>query len=184
LETGQAASCHRATLYRIAVALADDTESMFCELAADEDIPGIRSQQAPASEPPLSWVCSRIFAAQPDQVAEARAFLGRILHGCPMTYEAKVICSELFTNSIRHSRSALPGGQVTIRAEVCEREYTWLEVEDQAGDWTNSNPDGESGRGLEIVAALADYWDIRTRDPRRMVCARLDWPEQQQTGGR
>jgi anti-sigma regulatory factor (Ser/Thr protein kinase) len=185
LETGQVKSCHRATLYRIAAALADDPQSMFWELTAAEDVPAMKRQLALAYKPTASsWVCSRTFAARPDHVAEARAFLGRMLHGCPMAYEAKVICSELFTNAIRHSRSALPGGKVTIRAEVCEHEYTWLEVEDQGGDWTDASRDDEGGRGLEVVAALSDYWDIRNHDPQRMVCARLDWPDRQLSGGR
>lgn len=88
-----------------------------------------------------------------------------------------MICSELVTNAVRHSRSALPGGQVAVRAEVREHYYTWLEVEDQGGEWGGRSNDGDGGRGLEVVAALSDYWDIKGDDTRRMVCARLDWPE-------
>jgi serine/threonine-protein kinase RsbW len=183
LEKGQAASCHRATLYRIAAALADDPESMFSVLSLADNALTARGRPAQASQAPASWICSRIFAAQPDQVAEARAFLGRVLHGCPMAYEATVICSELFTNSLRHSRSALPGGEVTIRAEVREHQYAWLEVEDQGGEWADGGRDDESGRGLEVVAALSDYWDIRTREVWRTVCARLDWPESERSEG-
>jgi len=100
-----------------------------------------------------------------------------------MAYDAKVVCSELFTNSVLHSRSARPGGKVTVRAEVREHEYVWLEVEDQGGTWANCSQDDESGRGLEVVAALSDYWDIRARDPRRTACARLDWPDHQTSDG-
>ena len=137
----------------------------------------------PSADQTASWICSRVFGARPEEAAEVRAFLGRVLHGCPMAYEAKVVCTELFTNSVLHSRSARPGGKVTIRAEVREHEYIWLEVEDQGGTWTKGSRGDESGRGLEVVAALSDYWDIRTRDPRRTVCARLDWPEHQRSGG-
>jgi anti-sigma regulatory factor (Ser/Thr protein kinase)/DNA-binding XRE family transcriptional regulator len=183
LEGGPKVSCHRATLYRIAATLADDPESMFSALVAADDVPGAIGRLVPASKPAASWICSRVFAARPDQVGQARAFLGRVLHGCPMIYEVKVVCSELFTNSLRHSQSALPGGKVTIRAEVREHEYTWLEVEDQGGDWVDGSRGDEGGRGLEVVAALSDYWDIRTREARRTVCARLDWPEHQRSGG-
>lgn len=122
-------------------------------------------------------MCSRIFAGRADQVAKARAFVGRVLHGCPLIFETQMICSELVTNVVRHSRSALPGGKVTVRAEVRERDYTWLEVEDQGGDWIDDSHGDEGGRGLEVVAALSDYWDITGDETRRMVCARLDWPE-------
>jgi anti-sigma regulatory factor (Ser/Thr protein kinase) len=93
-----------------------------------------------------------------------------------MIYEAQLICSELITNAVRHSLSARPGGKVTVRTEVRECEYIWLEVEDQGGIWNERHSGEEGGRGLEVVAALSDYWDIRGDDSRRMVYARLDWP--------
>lgn len=176
LEGERAASCHRATLYRIAASLADDPRPVISALTITDA--AFEARRQPSSlGPASSWVCSRIFPARPDQVAEARAFLGRMLNGCPLIYEIQVICSELVTNSVRHSRSALPGGQVTVRAEVREHDYTWLEVEDHGGDWIERSQNGEGGHGLKVVAALSDYWDIRGGDPRRMVCARLDWPE-------
>lgn len=177
LEGQPTASCHRATLYRIAATLADDPRSVILALALTDGVAETRSRRMPSCGPVSSWLCSRVFAARPDQVAEARAFLGRVLHGCQLIYEAQLICSELVTNSMRHSRSALPGGHVTVRAEVRERDYTWLEVEDQGGDWIESSQGDEGGRGLEVVAALSDYWDIKGDETRRMVCARLDWPE-------
>jgi anti-sigma regulatory factor (Ser/Thr protein kinase)/DNA-binding XRE family transcriptional regulator len=178
LESERTASCHRATLYRIAATLADDPRRVISALAVTDRAAEPRELRMRSSGPLSSWLCSRVFAARPDQVREARAFLGRMLHGCPLIYETQLICSELVTNAVRHSRSALPGGQVTVRAEVRQHDYTWLEVEDQGGDWIEQSHDGDSGRGLEIVAELSDYWDIRGSDPRRMVCARLDWPQQ------
>jgi serine/threonine-protein kinase RsbW len=176
LESQRVASCHRATLYRIAATLADDPEQFISALATTDAAAKARSQRVPSSEPASSWLCSRIFPARPDQVANARAFLGRVLCGCPLIYEAQVICSELVTNSIRHSRSALPGGRVIVRVEVREDDYTWLEVEDQGGNWTEAGHGDEGGRGLEVVAALSDYWGTTGDETRRMVCARLDWP--------
>ena len=114
--------------------------------------------------PESSWTCSRTFPARPDQVGEVRAFLGRVLVGWPKIEDAVLICCELVTNAVLHSASARPGGHFTVRAKVREDDYLWIEVQDQGG------------RGLEIVAALADYWDIRGDDTARVVCARLDWP--------
>jgi anti-sigma regulatory factor (Ser/Thr protein kinase)/DNA-binding XRE family transcriptional regulator len=176
LEGQRQVSCHRATLYRIAATLADDPEPVLSALVITDAAVVVRGSRVPQPAPVSSWLCSRVFPARPDQVAGARAFLGRVLHGCPMIYDAQVICSELLTNAVRHSRSGLPGGHVTVRAEVREHDYAWLEVEDQGGDWSTADHDDESGRGLEVVAALSDYWDIRGDDTRRMVCARLDWP--------
>ena len=177
LETQRAASCHRATLYRIAATLADDPRSVIAALALADGAAGARGLRVLSPVSSSSWLCSRVFPARPDQVAEARAFLGRMLHGCPLIYETQLICSELVTNAMRHSRSARPGGRVTVRAEVRQQEYTWLEVEDQGGDWIDDGLGDEGGRGLKVVAALSDYWDVKGDETRRMVCARLDWPE-------
>jgi serine/threonine-protein kinase RsbW len=178
LEGRRIVSCHRATLYRIAATLTDDDpEQVISALVIADDAAGARGLRVQSSGPVSWWLCSREFAARPDQVAQARAFLGRMLYGCPLVCEAQLICSELVTNAIRHSRSALPGGHVTVRAEVREHDYTWLEVEDQGGDWARSGAGDEGGRGLEVVAALADYWDITGNQTRRVACARLDWLE-------
>lgn len=177
LEGLSAASCHRATLHRIAAALADDPRPVISAVTITDGAVNKHQRQIVGSGAVSSWLCSRSFPARPDQVACARAFLGRVLHGCPMTYEAQLICSELVTNAIRHSRSALPGDRVTIRTEVREHDYIWLEVEDQGGDWIGERPTDESGRGLAVVAALSDYWDIRGDESRRTVCARIDWRE-------
>jgi anti-sigma regulatory factor (Ser/Thr protein kinase)/DNA-binding XRE family transcriptional regulator len=176
LEGQRAAPCHRATLYRIAATLSDDPGPVISALTVRDGLAETRGRLMPQPEPVSSWLCSRIFPARPDQVSEARAFLGRVLHGCPMIYEAQVICSELVTNALLHSRSALPDGRVTVRAEVREHDYTWLEIEDQGGGWNKGSHHGDGGRGLEVVAALSDYWDITGSETRRMVCARLDWP--------
>jgi anti-sigma regulatory factor (Ser/Thr protein kinase) len=87
-----------------------------------------------------------------------------------------LICSELCTNAIIHSNSAEPGGYFILRAEVHEGEYVWIEVEDQGGLWLECGRDDEHGRGLEVVAALADDWDIEGDSLARVVRARFDWP--------
>jgi len=55
------------------------------------------------------------FAGRPDQVREARAFVARLLgpsHPCGAV--AVLLASELVTNSVRHSGSAVPGETVTV----------------------------------------------------------------------
>jgi serine/threonine-protein kinase RsbW len=122
-----------------------------------------------------AWRCSRIFPASPDQVAQARQFLARFLADCPLSDDALLICSELATNAIVHSDSGNSGGWFVLRVEVRDQDYVWLEVEDQGGQWATDRVSDEGGRGLEIVALLADYWDVRGDDTGRVVCARLDW---------
>jgi hypothetical protein len=78
---------------------------------------------------------------------------------------------------VLHSASGRPGGKFTVRAGVAPRDYLWLEVEDEGGPWTQSTGDGERGRGLDIVAAIADDWG-RDGGPVTgwVVWARVDWP--------
>ncbi len=123
-----------------------------------------------------SWTFSRTFPARPEQVREVRAFLGRVLAGWPNLDDAVMVCCELVTNAVVHSDSAKPGGYFTVRAEARERDYLWLEVQDQGGSWSPGEASDLGGRGLAIVARLADYWDVRGDDTGRVVCARLDWP--------
>jgi len=49
LESQEVATCHRATLYRIAATLADDPEPMFLALAV-AGVPGPREQPMPSTE--------------------------------------------------------------------------------------------------------------------------------------
>lgn len=123
-----------------------------------------------------SWKCERSYPSRPDQVRLARDFLTRILGDCPKADDVILICSELCTNAIIHSNSAKPGGYFILRTEVHEDEYVWIEVEDQGGPWLEGGRDDEHGRGLEVVAALADDWDIEGDSLARVVRARLDWP--------
>jgi anti-sigma regulatory factor (Ser/Thr protein kinase) len=126
--------------------------------------------------PGSSWTCSRTFPAVPEEISGARSFLRRVLADCPLAEDAVLICSELCTNVVRHSDSARDGGRFTVRAEVRDGDYLWLEVEDEGGQWAPGQGSDEGGRGLAIVGELADYWDVRGDDTARVVCARLDWP--------
>lgn len=122
-----------------------------------------------------SWLCSRTFPARADQVRVVRAFFALVLTGWPRIDDAMLIFCELATNAVLHSASARPGGYFIVRVVVREGDYLWIEVEDQGGPWT-ARIAGLGGRGLGIVAELADYWDVRGDDTGRVVCARMDWP--------
>lgn len=115
-----------------------------------------------ATAPLLAW--SRAFPAMPAQAGEARRFLAAILDGCPVADDAVLCLSELAANAITHSRSGKRGGQFTVRAERRDGRLR-VEVRDEGGPWTRPvrRRDGQHGRGLLIVASLADGWG-RTGD--------------------
>jgi serine/threonine-protein kinase RsbW len=102
-----------------------------------------------------------------------RAFVGAVLGpGHPCGEEAVLLASELFGNSVRHSRSALPGETVTVtvtartgavRVEVTDRSGPGVPELRPVGD------EAEGGRGLEIVAGLAARWGWRRRGGRTVT---------------
>jgi anti-sigma regulatory factor (Ser/Thr protein kinase) len=118
-----------------------------------------------------------VFPARLDQVRVARGFLRGVLGDCPVTDTALLVCSELASNAVQHSRSARPGGVFTVRAQVCLGAWAWVEVQDEGGRWlARKERSGERGRGLVVVDEVAGWWDIREEDASRVVCVRLDWP--------
>src|SRR5260370_31773136 len=97
----------------------------------------------------------QVLPARPDQVRVARAFLATVLADCPAADDAITCISELATNAVLHSGSRKAGGTFTVRAEIHEGNYVWIEVEDHGAAW-NQHPhrDGRP-HGLDIVRALA-----------------------------
>jgi two-component sensor histidine kinase len=110
------------------------------------------------------------FARVPADALPARA---RVL-----AQEVILCTSELAANAALHSDSARPGGEFTIRVKVSPGDYAWIEVEDNGGPWitTVADSDRGSGRGLDIIRALAADWGIDGDHHSRTVWVRLDWP--------
>ena len=114
-----------------------------------------------------------VFPGRADQVSRARREMARYLAGCPVADDALIVLSELATNAVLHSRS----GQdfFTVHAELTDH-HARLTVEDAGGAWDEPAPaDTDSGRGLQIVAALAQAWGIEGDAHGRIVWARLAW---------
>jgi serine/threonine-protein kinase RsbW len=128
-----------------------------------------------ASAPPRT--CDRVFPATPSQVRQARKFLAAALDGCPVTDDAVLCLSELASNSVLHSNSKKAGGTFTVRAEVHDGDYLWLEVEDNGGPWEQRTHRDGRAHGLGIVRDLATD-SGRDGDPVTgwVMWARLDWP--------
>ncbi len=129
----------------------------------------------PAPVPSLS--CSHSYPGTPEQVGAARAFLGRLLHGCPAADDAVLLCGELCANAVQYSNSRAAGGHFSVHARACEGGYVWAAVEDQGGTWSKRPRDRERMHGLDIVRALAgrECWGIVGGCDGRLVWYRLPW---------
>jgi anti-sigma regulatory factor (Ser/Thr protein kinase) len=110
-------------------------------------------------------------AGRAERARLARAFVAAVLgprHPCG---EATVLLvSELFSNSVQHSRSADPGETVTVTAGG---RIVRVEVADRTGSATpelrRSGDDEEGGRGLGLVAAIAVRWGWQRRGRRTVT---------------
>lgn len=108
-----------------------------------------------------------------ERVRVVRSFVGAVLgpeHPCGD--DAMLLASELFTNSLRHSSSGLPGETVTVTVTACTGTVR-VEVTDRSGpglpELRPPGDDAEGGRGLGIVAGLATRWGARRRGGRTMT---------------
>jgi serine/threonine-protein kinase RsbW len=120
----------------------------------------------------------RSFPGTLDQVREVRAFLREALDGCPRADDAVAIGSELAANAVVHSRSGVPGGHFTVRAEVSEGAHVLITVEDEGGPWQARACEPRLGHGLDLVQAIAGqgHWGVTADAGGRQVWARLIWP--------
>ena len=97
------------------------------------------------------------FSAEPVQVTQARrrvaALLGSAWGDVPAASDATLVASEVLTNGCRYG-----GGLVRVRARISSQQMT-LKVSTPA-PWRDPHvqpeAEDESGRGLEIVLALAE----------------------------
>jgi anti-sigma regulatory factor (Ser/Thr protein kinase) len=105
------------------------------------------------------------FPAVPEQVRAARVFVARVLGESGVDSDVVLsLASELVTNSVLHSGSAVPGGVVTVTVAVGD-EVIRVEVTDRCGDSVPVLPtaapaddEAEGSRGLWLVDALSARW--------------------------
>jgi anti-sigma regulatory factor (Ser/Thr protein kinase) len=120
--------------------------------------------------------CERTFPARPEQVGAARQFVGGLLAGAPVADDAVLCVSELTGNCVSHSVSGSSGGTFTVRVELHDGDYVWLEVADEGGPWFPCEQDGRV-HGLEIVHRLASESGVAgSMFAGWEAWARLDWP--------
>jgi serine/threonine-protein kinase RsbW len=177
LESQDLPRCHFRTRSRVAAALGTHPKAItapgdpMAGVPASAAVPDVRVSGPGGAR-------SRVFTGRADQIREARGFLRGVLGDCPVIDEALLVCSELASNAVQHSRSARPGGAFTVRSWTCPGAWAWVEVQDEGGPWlAPKERSEEGGRGLVVVDEVAGWWDIREDDASRVVCVRLDWPQ-------
>jgi serine/threonine-protein kinase RsbW len=104
-------------------------------------------------------------AGRPERAWVARGFaVGVLGAGHPCGDDAALLVSELFGNSVRHSRSGAAGGLVTVAIRTGDG-VVRVEVTDCSGSGVpglcSAGGDAEGGRGLQLVAGLAARWGWR-----------------------
>jgi anti-sigma regulatory factor (Ser/Thr protein kinase) len=160
--------------------------------ATDDDPPGagVAEHGRPGSDLPeaalIAFVTSatgprpwhRAFPGEAAQAASARRFIRRVLGACPAAADAEALTSELFANSVRHSRSGRGGViHVLVSQHLCPGVVRVAVID--AGAVTgpvmtvSAGPSADTatldtgGRGLAIVAAVASrsghHGDERSR---------------------
>jgi hypothetical protein len=110
-------------------------------------------------------------AARAEPARVVRAFVGGVLGlGHPCGGPAVWLACELFSNSVRHSRSGAPGETVTVAAGGGG---VRVEVTDRSGPGVPqlraADRDAESGRGLGLAAGLAGRPGWRRRGRRTVT---------------
>jgi anti-sigma regulatory factor (Ser/Thr protein kinase) len=120
------------------------------------------------------------FPGLPAIVPSARRFVRGILAGSPRADDMELITAELSSNAIRHTPSGQDGGEFTVTVRT-EPGWARLEVFDAGtGQWSapRDGPDDdeyEYGRGLAIVAALADKLGHDISAEGQTVWAEVTW---------
>jgi anti-sigma regulatory factor (Ser/Thr protein kinase) len=110
-------------------------------------------------------VPARTFPAWPPSVPAARGYVGDILDQVPtaLCQTAALLVSELATNVVRHAGA----GEFVVEIQLFPEEgRVWIGVTDAGNGLPvlrTPSLTAEHGRGLHLVATLADSWGARRR---------------------
>ena len=120
------------------------------------------------------------FPGLPAIVPSVRKFVRGILADSPCAEDMELIAAELASNAIRHSPAGRDGGEFTVTVRTGPG-WARIEVSDAGtGEWHaphDADPDAEYGRGLAIVAALADKLGHDITADGQTVWAETGWTE-------
>ncbi|MEV6172661.1 ATP-binding protein [Streptomyces sp. NPDC051954] len=125
---------------------------------------------------PRTW--RRSFMPVCENIAEARHGARIVLASWSVpedtTETVTLVISELATNAIRHARR--PGRTVDVALTYDGAKTIEIEVADGSPHHPVRkpyDPDATSGRGLLLVEALSDAWEVREREFGKAVWARV-----------
>jgi anti-sigma regulatory factor (Ser/Thr protein kinase) len=115
----------------------------------------------------------------PAIVPSARRLVHDILASSPRKDDLELIAAELIANAIQHTSSGSVGGAFTIIVHTGNG-WASIEVTDAGGSsWCpapgDNNMSDEYGRGLMIVAALADRFGHDADEFGQTVWAEVSW---------
>ncbi|HCU95153.1 MAG TPA: ATP-binding protein [Actinobacteria bacterium] len=120
------------------------------------------------------------FPGLPAIVPSARHFVRGILADSPRADDMELIAAELISNAICHSPAGEADGEFAV---IIRTEPGWarIEVSDSGtGEWhprpDDTRPDDEYGRGMAIIAALADKFGHDVTATGQTVWAEVGWP--------
>jgi anti-sigma regulatory factor (Ser/Thr protein kinase) len=118
-----------------------------------------------------------VFPGSPGQVQNVRSFVSRALGDCPAADDVVLLASELATNAVLHTASG-DGGMFRVAVRLADG-VVRVEVHDGGsasppGVAPFGEP-GESGRGLELVAAIATRWGHDGGRNGRVVWFEVEW---------
>ncbi|MFH8221403.1 ATP-binding protein [Streptomyces sp. NPDC018057] len=120
----------------------------------------------------------RSFPGDPRELRAARQWIHAMLDGHPCSDDAALIVTELGTNAVVHTASGGSTFQVTLTVSplAVVIEVTDLGTPDTSPRVQRPTPDSTHGRGLGMVAALADRLQTRGDDSGHTVTAELHTP--------
>ncbi|MFE4690610.1 ATP-binding protein [Streptomyces sp. NPDC056749] len=147
------------------------------------------SMSSTGQAPALAGVFVQRFSSTPRGARLARRLVLHRLdswgvpHGSEASDTAALLVAELAANAVTHGR--VPGRDFEVAAELRGRTLR-IEVSDTRGELRPSAPGmprapmpllAETGRGMLLVEALADRWDVLDRVPvGKAVVAELELP--------
>ena len=122
------------------------------------------------------------FVAEPVSVGEARAFVATVLdHDSDvppgMVWTALLLTSELVTNAVLHARTHLRVGVARDERSLLIAVTDSGPPPERGSPAVDESELVESGRGMQIVASIADDfgWQIRPNDGGKTMWALVDF---------
>jgi anti-sigma regulatory factor (Ser/Thr protein kinase) len=109
-----------------------------------------------------------------------RSTLATVCVGADVSYAAQLVASELVTNVVRHNAVAFdPVATILLSRAGTKLRVAIHDCDPIGGELSAPDEDSESGRGLLVVAGIADQWGVnRTAVGKSTWCEFAAWPDE------